>query len=436
MGMIYSSSDSQNLMDGMNANLAIAKAAVQDVVSASRTLTGAIGAGKLLDGAAFNAGKDLFSALIIPTITRASSAFDDTKKHLSRYESANNEVSSEGVLDEDKLNAKKTSTQAIKTATDNTASTFRTISSAADSVSLPFVGPMLNDAAQNLENYSESLQQDIDKINQKLQKLYTFNSAVNGLFNDDLNQLNIVVQSVTVLSDTVVKGDGSYSLPKGTDASWLTSLKTDHQSIQTLKDIKQSLVEISNTHKGSLSGNSFMDWLEVLVGNTEHAIDEYTIDKGWSVAFPELFENAGGELFKRFPFIGAILDWHSESENEKNTTGDIVAKVGIHTVTNLLIDGGLTLVSENPIFGVGVGTLVEVPVDKYEDDEYDHIKNTISTDWNFVKSGKLENFVKDNFNKAVSNAFSPNSVNWNNENDNQRAGDLFSWAWRKLSGQN
>ncbi|AYG00466.1 T7SS effector LXG polymorphic toxin [Lactococcus allomyrinae] len=232
MGLIYSSSDSQNLMDGMNANLAIAKAAVQDVVSASRTLTGAIGAGKLLDGAAFNAGKDLFSALIIPTITRASTAFDDTKQHLEQYKTANSEVSSEGVLDEDKLNAKKTSTQAIKTATDNTASTFRTMASAADSVSLPFVGPMLNDAAQNLENYSESLQQDIDKINQKLQKLHTFNSAVNGLFNDDLNNLKQIVQNVTLLSGTVINTKtGSYTLPKGTDSSWFTKLATT--SVQT-----------------------------------------------------------------------------------------------------------------------------------------------------------------------------------------------------------
>ncbi|AYG00460.1 T7SS effector LXG polymorphic toxin [Lactococcus allomyrinae] len=274
MGLIYSSSDSQNLMDGMNANLAIAKAAVQDVVSASRTLTGAIGAGKLLDGAAFNAGKDLFSALIIPTITRASSAFDDTKKHLSRYESANNEVSSEGVLDEDKLNAKKTSTQAIKTATDNTASTFRTIASAADSVSLPFVGPMLNAAAQNLENYSESLQQDIDKIDQKLKKLRDFNSAVNGLFNNDLNNLKIIVQSVTVLSDTVVHSNGTYSLPAGTDASWFTSVKSAKDVSETekldkvLSDKKANIEDVNvilayaKAHPNEEIPQSILDWIK------------------------------------------------------------------------------------------------------------------------------------------------------------------------------
>ncbi|WP_190288288.1 T7SS effector LXG polymorphic toxin [Lactococcus protaetiae] len=212
----------------MNTNLSIAKSVVQDIVSASHTLTASIGAGKLLDGAAFSAGKDLFSALIIPTITRASSAFDDTKNHLSRYESANSEVSGEGVLNEDKLNAKKTSTQAIKAATDNTASAFRALASAADGLSLPIVGPMLNDAAQNLEHYSDSLQQDIDKINQKLQKLHEFNSAVNGLFNDDLNNLKIVMQSVSVLKATVVNTkNGSYTLPAGTDTSWFSSLKSE-----------------------------------------------------------------------------------------------------------------------------------------------------------------------------------------------------------------
>ncbi|QDK71381.1 T7SS effector LXG polymorphic toxin [Lactococcus protaetiae] len=237
MGLIYSSSDSQNLIEGMNTNLSIAKVAVQDMVSASHTLTASIGAGKLLDGVAFSVGKDLFSALIIPTITRASSAFDDTKNHLSRYESANSEVSGEGVLNEDKLNAKKTSTQAIKVATDNTASTFRALASAADGISLPIVGPMLNDAAQNLEHYSDSLQQDIDKINQKLQKLHEFNSAVNGLFNDDLNNLKQIVQNVTLLSDTVINTKtGGYTLPKGTDGSWFTKLVTN-EDMERLEDL-------------------------------------------------------------------------------------------------------------------------------------------------------------------------------------------------------
>ncbi|MFL0250141.1 T7SS effector LXG polymorphic toxin [Clostridium neuense] len=216
MGLIYSSSDSENLINGLSANVGTAKAALEDLVSASQSLTSSIGSGKALDGSAFNAGKDLFSALIIPTIHRASAVFDDTKKHLSQYESANEEVSGEGVLDEDKLNAKKRSTQAIKAETDNTASTLRAMASAADAASLFSVASSLNEAAQSLENYSESLQQDLDKIEDKLRKLYKFNSAVNGLFNDDLNNFKLVVQTVAVLNETVVNvKTGSYTLPEG-----------------------------------------------------------------------------------------------------------------------------------------------------------------------------------------------------------------------------
>ncbi|MFL0249444.1 T7SS effector LXG polymorphic toxin [Clostridium neuense] len=226
MGLIYSSSDSENLISGLRANIGSAKAALEDLVSASKRLTSSIGAGKALDGSAFNAGKDLFSALIIPTIHRASSVFDDTKKHLSQYESANEEVSGEGVLDEDKLNAKKVSTEEIKAATDSTASTLRAMASTAEAASLFSVASSLNESAQSLENYSESLQQDLDKIEDKLRKLYKFNSAVNGLFNDDLNNFKLVVQSVMVLNDTVVDSKtGSYSLPDGIDESWFTSIK-------------------------------------------------------------------------------------------------------------------------------------------------------------------------------------------------------------------
>ncbi|MFL0253308.1 T7SS effector LXG polymorphic toxin, partial [Clostridium neuense] len=227
MGLIYSSSDSENLISGLRANIGSAKVALEDLVSASKRLTSSIGAGKALDGSAFNAGKDLFSALIIPTIHRASSVFDDMKKHLSQYESANEEVSGEGVLDEDKLNAKKRSIQEIKAATDDTASTLRAMASAADAASLYSVASSLSEAAQSLENYSESLQQDLDKIEDKLRKLYKFNSAVNGLFNDDLNNFKLVMQSVTVLNETVVDSKtGSYTLPAGIDQSWFTSIKS------------------------------------------------------------------------------------------------------------------------------------------------------------------------------------------------------------------
>ncbi|MFL0252829.1 hypothetical protein ACJDT4_20685 [Clostridium neuense] len=227
MGLIYSSSDSENLINGLRANIGSAKVALEDLVSASQTLTNSIGEGKALDGSAFNAGKDLFSALIIPTIHRASSVFDDTKKHLSQYESANGQVSGEGVLDEDKLKAKKFSTEAIKAATDSTASTLRAMASAAEAASSFSVASSLNEAAQSLENYSEILQQDLNKIEDKLRKLYKFNSAVNGLFNDDLNNFKLVMQSVTVLNETVVDSKtGSYTLPNGIDKSWFTSIKS------------------------------------------------------------------------------------------------------------------------------------------------------------------------------------------------------------------
>lgn len=37
---------------------------------------------------------------------------------------------------------------------------------------------MLNKAAQSLKNHSESLQQDLDEIEDKLRKLYNFNSVI------------------------------------------------------------------------------------------------------------------------------------------------------------------------------------------------------------------------------------------------------------------
>ncbi|QDK71384.1 T7SS effector LXG polymorphic toxin [Lactococcus protaetiae] len=412
MGLIYSSSDSQNLIEGMNTNLSIAKAAVQDMVSASHTLTASIGAGKLLDGAAFSAGKDLFSALIIPTITRASSAFDDTKNHLSRYESANSEVSGEGVLNEDKLNAKKTSTQAIKVATDNTASTFRALASAADGISLPIVGPMLNDAAQNLEHYSDSLQQDIDKINQKLQKLHEFNSAVNGLFNDDLNNLKQIVQNVTLLSDTVINTKtGGYTLPKGTDGSWFTKLATT--SVQTSiieginKKAEEKIMEKGAAYGAGKAADIFDSRYSIttadgkilgkIPGATKAAMT------GAEDSAKSLAKYGGKAVTGTFGLVAGVGidmatgDSAQEAWGKEITTTVTVASIGgaIELGSSALVTVGLI---SNPIglgivgtiaIGVGVSMLNDTlrdhfsGVKKFED----NVGNAVVSGWNHVAKG-------------------------------------------------
>jgi hypothetical protein len=223
MGLIYSTADSERLIDGLNTNIAIAQRAVDELIRASQTLTNEIGAGKALDGIAFRAGSDLFTDLIIPTVHRADSVFSQMREHLTQYTYANEAIAGEGYLNEDLLNFKLWGLRALKAATDVLVDEFMWLAEASRLVA-PLLADQLSDGARWLAQFSEALQQGIDAINEKLNLLHQFEMAVATIFNDDLTELKLVVQSVGVLNETRVHGDGTYTLPDGIDKSWFSEL--------------------------------------------------------------------------------------------------------------------------------------------------------------------------------------------------------------------
>jgi len=68
--------------------------------------------------------------------------------------------------------------------------------------------------------------------------LHEFNAAVSGLFDSDLAELKIVVQSVNALNGTTVNPDGTYKLPIGFDKSWFETSKNEFDyMMQTLQHL-------------------------------------------------------------------------------------------------------------------------------------------------------------------------------------------------------
>ncbi|MFD2306985.1 T7SS effector LXG polymorphic toxin [Enterococcus termitis] len=102
MGLIYSSSDSSQLISALQKNIQSGKEASEQLKSGSQQVIAAVD-GKTLSGAAYKAGKGLFSDLIVPTISKVTSAIDSIESELQTYSSADALVSGEGTLDEDKL---------------------------------------------------------------------------------------------------------------------------------------------------------------------------------------------------------------------------------------------------------------------------------------------------------------------------------------------
>lgn len=219
MGLKYNSSEAQELIDAMTNNLNISKEAATGLNSGAQYLTSALTGGNL-QGAAYNAGKQLFEGLIIPTISKTSEVIDDMHSDLALFKQANGQVSHYGVLDEDNLNSQINEKKRQRDAT-----SFLIEQNSLYLLTNPAVGLVeyITGANSQLENLLGSIEDDINELEEKLKALHNFSDSTSNLFRDDSNAMKDVMKGVTVLNKTILNSDGT--LPQGTDVSWLMDLE-------------------------------------------------------------------------------------------------------------------------------------------------------------------------------------------------------------------
>ncbi|HFX3754797.1 TPA: T7SS effector LXG polymorphic toxin, partial [Enterococcus faecium] len=199
MGLIYSSKDASTLKSSLSANLSIARTTIRQLNAGSQQLIAAID-GHTLSGAAYNAGKGLFSDLILPTIKRVSSAIDTIQQELNQFSAANSFIASEGYLDEENLQQQLTILQRSKASLENAAHT----AGALANIPLPTIAEMLRNQQQDFLRRAESYQRDIIRIQKKLNQLKEFDAKTKHLFTSSLEELELVMQAVLVLNNTTV----------------------------------------------------------------------------------------------------------------------------------------------------------------------------------------------------------------------------------------
>lgn len=223
MGLVYSGAESSALIDALTKNLSRGKDTTTELKAGSQKVVSAVD-GRTLSGAAYTAGKGLFSDLIIPTVTRVTTAIDTIEQELQLYTSADAIISSEGYLSEDLLSRQIAIKKSMKLAVDASSSFMK---SQIKNTLLTNLLDTLLDTQKFLTNLSEGLQQDIEELTQKLQKLYDFSTQTNSLFSSSLGDMKLGMQGVLVLNNTTINRDGTYTLPAGTDKSWFTELKSN-----------------------------------------------------------------------------------------------------------------------------------------------------------------------------------------------------------------
>lgn len=246
MGIKYSSSESSSLIEAMNSNIEIANEITDRLSSGSDHLISVLESGKL-QGAAYTAGKNLFSEIIIPSIKKLQSAIDDVQTELSSYKSADAVISGFGELDLDDLETQKETREKqlaeVKTQIRENEK-FLSLTGAL------ITGKLGDHISKNnaLHELEYQLQMGIDELKDKIEKLEWFVLQVSQYFSDSLQVLSLAIQGATQLSKIIVDNNGNYYVD-GVDMTWFDKMK--EQKIETLKydsskEIQKILVKLES----------------------------------------------------------------------------------------------------------------------------------------------------------------------------------------------
>ena len=230
MGIKYSSSESSSLIEAMNSNIEIANVITDRLSSGSDHLISALESGKL-QGAAYTAGKNLFSEIIIPSIKKLQSAIDDIQTELSSYKSADAVISGFGELDLDDL---KTQKETREKQLAEVKSQIRENEKFLSLTGALITGKLGDHISKNnaLHELEYQLQMGIDELKDKIEKLEWFVLQVSQYFSDSLEVLSLAIQGATQLSKIIVDSNGNYYVD-GVDMTWFDKMK--EQKIETYR---------------------------------------------------------------------------------------------------------------------------------------------------------------------------------------------------------
>lgn len=96
----------------------------------------------------------------------------------------------------------------------------------------PYINLYLNQLIELQQTFSvflSGLNDSIVDIERKLKLLRDFSSGTTNLFVESLHKLEFAMQVVSILNQTRVNQDGTYSLPPGVDVTWFMTLKNEDE---------------------------------------------------------------------------------------------------------------------------------------------------------------------------------------------------------------
>lgn len=226
MGIKYSSSDSQELIETLNNNINVSLQITSKLMSGSNHLISKLNS-KELSGAAYKAGSGLMKEIIIPTIKKVRKATEDVQSDLKAYQSAHGVVAEYPYLDSEQLAKelaiKQQQIESLNMQLERNKQFFNLLQRT-------FTGDIGNVISENiaLQNMRDQiLQPQVEKIKEKIAKLEWFNSATSSLFKDSLNAFQLALKGTRSINQISFDSSGKY-YTNGADLTWFSKLEKQY----------------------------------------------------------------------------------------------------------------------------------------------------------------------------------------------------------------
>ena len=280
MGVKYSAQESQELIQAMTNNLQVANEVTDRLSSGCDHLISSLDSGELT-GAAYTAGKGLFTEIIIPSIKKLQAAIDDIQLELTSYKDADAQVSGYGDLDLDQLKElKKLREEQLAIVEAQIQVRENWLNQITDLFSLNW-GKAFSEKTI-LYNTKFQIESGIQDLDNKIEKLEFFVSQVSQYFNDSLEVLGLAIKGATQLSKIIVDSDGNY-YADGLDMSW----------VQKMKDVKIESAKYDSSKKAKDLHKEYQKILDKLENGKELSDKEFQILESYvhhhpQIQFPQL----------------------------------------------------------------------------------------------------------------------------------------------------
>ena len=280
MGVKYSAQESQELIQAMTNNLQVANEITDRLSSGCNHLISSLDSGELT-GAAYTAGKGLFTEIIIPSIKKLQAAIDDIQLELTSYKDADAQVSGYGDLDLDQLKElKRLREEQLAIVEAQIQARENWLNQITDLFSLNW-GKAFSEKTI-LYNTKFQIESGIQDLDNKIEKLEFFVSQVSQYFNDSLEVLGLAIKGATQLSKIIVDSDGNY-YADGLDMSW----------VQKMKDVKIESAKYDSSKKAKDLHKEYQKILDKLENGKELSDKEFQILESYvhhhpQIQFPQL----------------------------------------------------------------------------------------------------------------------------------------------------